>query len=127
MEEDSRRALALDDALVKVIAPLLSSLNNPSHVFLMFLGWETRDAWIDLQNMCTWVFEQLLIRVCVCLRDVTQGHYLLGCALLEKEDCALAVKEFDKVCHTRCVMLRSPRLYRRNVDLVGVVAETSMV
>ncbi|CAM0958739.1 unnamed protein product [Alopecurus aequalis] len=41
VEEDSRRALALDDALVK-------------------------------------------------------GHYLLGCALLEKEDGALAVREFEK-------------------------------
>jgi predicted membrane-bound dolichyl-phosphate-mannose-protein mannosyltransferase len=27
-----------------------------------------------------------------------QGHYLLGCALLHKEECALAVKELDKVC-----------------------------
>ncbi|KAL5202013.1 hypothetical protein ABZP36_012965 [Zizania latifolia] len=41
VEEDSRRALALDDTLVK-------------------------------------------------------GHYLLGCALLEKGECALAIKEFDK-------------------------------
>ncbi|KAF2928709.1 hypothetical protein DAI22_05g003700 [Oryza sativa Japonica Group] len=41
VEEDSRRALALDDTLVK-------------------------------------------------------GHYLLGCAMLEKEQCALAIKEFNK-------------------------------
>lgn len=28
---------------------------------------------------------------------LVKGHYFLGCALLEKEECALAVKEFMKV------------------------------
>uniref|UniRef100_A0A0D3G2A1 U-box domain-containing protein n=1 Tax=Oryza barthii TaxID=65489 RepID=A0A0D3G2A1_9ORYZ len=27
---------------------------------------------------------------------LVQGHYLLGCAMLEKEQCALAIKEFNK-------------------------------
>ncbi|GJM94270.1 hypothetical protein PR202_ga10901 [Eleusine coracana subsp. coracana] len=49
VEEDSRRALALDDTLVK-------------------------------------------------------GHYLLGCALLEKEEFALAIKEFEKVCYCPLIL-----------------------
>ncbi|VAH00378.1 unnamed protein product [Triticum turgidum subsp. durum] len=36
-------------------------------------------------------------RMALALDDASvKGHYLLGCALLEKEDCALAVKEFEK-------------------------------
>ncbi|KAM3405870.1 hypothetical protein ACQJBY_000102 [Aegilops geniculata] len=36
-------------------------------------------------------------RTALALDDASvKGHYLLGCALLEKEECALAVKEFEK-------------------------------
>ncbi|EMS61841.1 E3 ubiquitin-protein ligase CHIP [Triticum urartu] len=65
VEEDSRRALALDDASVK-------------------------------------------------------GHYLLGCALLDKEDCALAVKEFEKV-------RGDPRLLKRSSSRTRVSEDDSSV
>ncbi|KAE8793663.1 E3 ubiquitin-protein ligase CHIP-like [Hordeum vulgare] len=66
VEEDSRRALALDDASVKV----------------------TLRQIIQISHMTDDRFQSHLVQAL--------GHYLLGCALLEKEDCALAVKEFDK-------------------------------
>ncbi|XP_052154668.1 E3 ubiquitin-protein ligase CHIP-like isoform X2 [Oryza glaberrima] len=60
VEEDSRRALALDDTLVK-------------------------------------------------------GHYLLGCAMLEKEQCALAIKEFNKVCYYTSMALALDLLKSSNL------------
>ncbi|BAS91861.1 Os05g0104900 [Oryza sativa Japonica Group] len=65
VEEDSRRALALDDTLVKVTSSQCPLFIHKSS---------------DCYRSSTLV----------------QGHYLLGCAMLEKEQCALAIKEFNK-------------------------------
>ncbi|XP_066363093.1 E3 ubiquitin-protein ligase CHIP-like isoform X1 [Miscanthus floridulus] len=36
---------------------------------------------------------------------LVKGHYLLGCALLEKEESALAIKEFEKVPHLSLALI----------------------
>uniref|UniRef100_A0A452XJB5 Uncharacterized protein n=1 Tax=Aegilops tauschii subsp. strangulata TaxID=200361 RepID=A0A452XJB5_AEGTS len=84
VEEDSRRALALDDTSVKVTH---TDYHSP------FFSSCPRKKGVDLYNVQVSELHLFLL-----LLLMMQGHYLLGCALLEKEECALAVKEFEKVC-----------------------------